>query len=371
MRQLVEYPSIGWVETHSQRIFLGKKTLVNFPITTAPYLLRLEIPFWFVDMAIDIWEDTLSSFIPVGFFLPYCGEPASPIFFAGQTRFLQMTGGIRSIGNPDSGADLAESWLKTLFAHFWDRYPIRAELYTSGGQYVARGHSAAEDWAQNRRLVMPDFRGAALVGAGSTIGPAGILLGSSERTLAIENLPPHFHAGSTAQTAGSHTHSFSLDAVNDHTHSLTVDSAGGHTHSLTVDSAGGHTHSLTVDSAGAHTHVAQVTGGSSNTATGGSAPRLIYQNPGTIGMTTAGAHTHTGSAASAGAHTHTGSAASAGAHTHTGSAASAGAHTHTGQINSASGHSHSLNIASEGSGVPLSVFQLSAVEHWFVSCGVF
>ncbi|GAB4465551.1 MAG: hypothetical protein OHK0037_20420 [Elainellaceae cyanobacterium] len=341
------------------------------PAVTFPYLLRLEIPFWFPDMAIDIWEDLQVSSIPVGFFLPYCGEPENAILYAGQTRFLQLTGDIRSIGNPSSGADLSEQWLQRLFSHFWDRYPMRSELYTAGGQYVARGNSAAEDWAQNRRLLIPDFRGAALVGAGDTIGPAGILVGENYLALTLENLPPHAHAGSTATSAGAHSHSLSIDGVANHTHSLSIDSAGAHGHTGSAASAGAHTHSLSIDSAGEHSHVTQVTGGPNNTSTGGGAARLVFQNPGTVGTAIAGAHGHTGSAASAGAHTHSLSIDSAGAHGHTGSAASAGAHTHTGIASSVSGHTHSLNISSQGSGIPINIMQLSAVEHWFVSCGVF
>ena len=101
-----------------------------------------------------------------------------------------------------------------------------------------------------------------------------------------ESAGSHNHSG-TANSAGSHSHSASSGSAGSHSHKTTYDyatdlvarngggsgwtnfvasngskaieSAGSHTHTITVNSGGSHTHSLTINSNGSHTHTVSVT----------------------------------------------------------------------------------------------------------------
>lgn len=111
--------------------------------------------------------------------------------------------------------------------------------------------------------------------------------GANDVTLTTSEMPAHSHSGSTA-SAGSHTHTGSTNTTGAHTHdtnfsySSTVDYFGnnvsilnngqngtnsveGTDNDFTSDSAGSHSHTLSINSAGAHTHTVTVsnTGGGS------------------------------------------------------------------------------------------------------------
>ena len=72
-------------------------------------------------------------------------------------------------------------------------------------------------------------------------------------------------SGSTS-SAGTHSHTITVNNGGAHAHTASAANNGAHTHSVsgTAASAGAHTHTMTVDSAGAHTHSVTVanTGGS-------------------------------------------------------------------------------------------------------------
>lgn len=126
----------------------------------------------------------------------------------------------RSIGNAASGATgRANADTFALFELLWTDYPYAGvtatpangelQVQTSAGVNVARGVSAAADFAANRRIVTPDARDRALIGWGAMGGAAagrltgqpeginGTLLGANggleSNTLTVPQIPPHTH----------------------------------------------------------------------------------------------------------------------------------------------------------------------------------
>jgi len=72
------------------------------------------------------------------------------------TGFVRLNG--RTIGSATSGAtERANSDVQALFQYLWG---IDANLAVSGG----RGVSAAADWAANKTIALPDWRGYAIAG---------------------------------------------------------------------------------------------------------------------------------------------------------------------------------------------------------------
>lgn len=89
-------------------------------------------------------------------------QPAGWLFFDGKT-----------LGTVASGATYAGTSYQALFTFLWDRIAAAwCPLYDSGGGSVARGASAAADWAANRRLALPDARGCGLLMLDSMGGTA-------------------------------------------------------------------------------------------------------------------------------------------------------------------------------------------------------
>lgn len=127
--------------------------------------------------------------------------------------------------------------------------------------------------------------------AGSTM--AALTTGGADSvTLAVANLPPHSHSGSS-------------------------DNAGNHTHSGTTSTSGNHAHSGTTDSAGEHSHFGVVGGVDSdgkNVAWMTPSNSYIYSN---VATSSAGAHVHSFSIASSGSHNHSFTTNSGGSHSHT------------------------------------------------------
>jgi hypothetical protein len=123
--------------------------------------------------------------------------------------FVRANG--RTIGSATSGAtERANADCQALFQYLWG---ADANLAVSGG----RGASAAADWAANKTITLPDWRGRALAGlddmgntaAGrlsSTIfGTSPIVLGaaggSESKTLAANNIPTITASGSVTITS--------------------------------------------------------------------------------------------------------------------------------------------------------------------------
>ena len=115
-----------------------------------------------------------------------------------------------TIGSATSGAtERANADTQALFEHL---YQVDSTLAVSGG----RGASAAADWAANKTIVMPDWRGYGLgflddmgnTAAGrltlSYFGTSAIVLGATggaeSKTLVIGNLPPYTPSGSVSSS---------------------------------------------------------------------------------------------------------------------------------------------------------------------------
>lgn len=233
-----------------------------------------------------------------------------------RTGAVRLNG--RSIGNTGSTAtERANADTLDLFALLWDNL-ADAQAAVSGG----RGASAAADFAANKRITLPDFRGCAPVGFADMGGAtttrldsapvitggaftSGSVVGENTHVLATGELAAHNHAiGLVSTSSGAHTHSVSATAASD----------GAHTHALTGGSAA---------SGGAHTHTVSggTVGGTTFFPTGqGGGAQDFPTTHANIVVDSGGAHTHslTGTADSGGAHTHTvsGSTDNAGAHTH-------------------------------------------------------
>jgi hypothetical protein len=117
--------------------------------------------------------------------------------------FVRCNG--RTIGSASSGAsELADPSAQALFLHLWNKDP---NLVVTTG----RGANAAADWAANKQITLPDWRGRALAalddmgntaagrltatyfGTGATtLGAAG---GGQSVALATTNLPPYTPTG--------------------------------------------------------------------------------------------------------------------------------------------------------------------------------
>lgn len=243
---------------------------------------------------------------PTGSIQPYVGT-ASP------QGWVRANG--RTIGNGASGGtERANSDTETLFSLLWNSYTNSIlAVQDSSGTPTTRGGSAAADYAANRRLPLPDFRGRSLFGlddmGNSAAGRLGSVIsspttngasgGSETVALTTAQMPSHTHTGP------SHTHSVSGTTGTesaDHTHSVSgsTGSSGAHTHTVTdayipnsgdgttgggsisqnqatttrtTSSNGAHTHSFSTTSGGrsaTHTHSFSVTTGSSGTGNTGS-----------------------------------------------------------------------------------------------------
>lgn len=109
--------------------------------------------------------------------------------------FVRLNG--RSIGSATSGAEeRANSDTQPLYVYLWN---VSANIVITGG----RGASGAADFAANKPLVLPSFRGRSLVGI-DTMGntAAGVLPeaniigwtgGAATHTLTVEQIPSHAH----------------------------------------------------------------------------------------------------------------------------------------------------------------------------------
>lgn len=135
--------------------------------------------------------------IPAGMPLPFISTVP--------TGFVLASGAV-TIGSATSAATYAAANALFLFAANWSNSQLL--IYTSGGVLTTRGANAVADFAANKRLAMPDIRGAGLIGvdssgstnlsgvpvvAGNTTTP-GSTLGANLHTLTSSEIAAHYHA---------------------------------------------------------------------------------------------------------------------------------------------------------------------------------
>ena len=106
----------------------------------------------------------IDTFLPVGATVGWYG--ATP-----PTGFLFANG--QSIGNPSSGADVADVTMLRLFRFIWNNLANpQARVLSPGGGGVARGISADADWNADRRIEIPDECGRVTAGTNNMGGIA-------------------------------------------------------------------------------------------------------------------------------------------------------------------------------------------------------
>jgi len=247
----------------------GTFPAIFLPPTT--YHLRIELapggPYRDVD---NIDAPQAASYVPPG-----AGTTDPTLLFAtgdikarhgtgAHTGWVRLAG--RTIGNAASGAtERANADTSALFQFLWS---ADTTLAVSGG----RGATAAGDYAANKKIDLPDYRGRV---------PAGL---ASMGNTASTNIPDaQVDGGETADTlgatVGASTQTLTTAQIPAHTHTATTDTTGAHTHTTGVVGTGfaqAGASSVAVSgagvtgSAGAHSHVVTV----SNAGGGGSHPNV-------------------------------------------------------------------------------------------------
>jgi len=155
-----------------------------------------------------------------------------------------------TIGNASSNAtQLAAASTLALFSYIWSRFSnTQCPVYTSGGVLTTRGASSAADFAANKAIAVPDWRG---------LGPMGVDTMGGAATARLAGVPV---------TLGSTTAPGSLFGEN--LHALSSVENGVHGHGVTDP---GHNHSgNSGNDAPVHAHdYVEVTGVTTTGASGG------------------------------------------------------------------------------------------------------
>lgn len=168
------------------------------------------------------------------------------------TRKVPVTGWLicngNTIGNAASGATArANADCVSLFGVLWEN-TNNAELpiQNSSGVATTRGATAAEDFAANKRLPLPDMRGRVLAGWDSG-GTAGRLTSTT------------VNSANMAASGGAQTHTLATTELPSHTHGMTH----GHADNFSIPEGGSHLHDLYLDGVGPGSGILDDTSGRS------------------------------------------------------------------------------------------------------------
>lgn len=118
----------------------------------------------------------------------HTGDIKFGLYSSAPTGWVKMNGG--TIGNASSGATRANADTAALFALLWALNATDSPILTSAGAGSTRGADAATDYAANKRLTVPDFRGEFIRGLDDSRGvDTSRRLGSAQ----AEDIAPHTH----------------------------------------------------------------------------------------------------------------------------------------------------------------------------------
>jgi hypothetical protein len=118
----------------------------------------------------------------------HTGDIKFGLYSSAPAGWVKMNGG--TIGNASSGATRANADTSALFAVLWALNATDSPILTSAGAGSTRGASAAADYAANKRLTVPDFRGEFMRGLDDSRGvDAARRLGSAQ----ADELKAHTH----------------------------------------------------------------------------------------------------------------------------------------------------------------------------------
>lgn len=174
--------------------------------------------------------------------------------------FVRANG--RTLGSATSGAtERANADTQILFEYLWN---ADGNLTVSTG----RGASSAADWAANKTIALPDFRGRAIAGLddmgnsasgrittanfGQTVTVLGAAGGAQTHAQTVAEMAQHQHNGNTGGQSATHNHTTtagpSVNITSSGTTAVLQSSAGN-----TGNASNDHTHGFTTDVTGSGT----------------------------------------------------------------------------------------------------------------------
>lgn len=244
-----DHPVVANANGEFPAVFITEETSHRLRITTSADVTLRDVDNISVPTTTPVELPTSDTALE---FLFQTGDIKMRWSVTAPTGWVRANG--RTIGSVSSGAtERANADTEALFLLLWQD----TSLAVSG----SRGGTAAGDWAANKTIALPDFRGRVPVGPDSfgnsaagritdaqlgvdsdTLGLAG---GAASHTLVTGELPAHTHGPGTLGTdnSGTHTHSVAfggsgsgvLEAGNDFQLGSTNTGAGGaHTHTVTT-----------------------------------------------------------------------------------------------------------------------------------------
>lgn len=188
--------------------------------------------------------------VPTGMVVPWAG---SGVGLAPAPEGWLLANG-QTIGNTNSGADLAVSLARNLYRLLWSStsnadLPIQSPT----GELTIRGADADSDFDSGKRMPIPDLRGRTVVGTGQGQGLDGggrpfttrvhaSTFGEERHALSVPELAPHTHG----VTDPGHTHSYvrvlnsgTTFGDNSSNQSFQNTQTGSSTTGITIKSTGG------------------------------------------------------------------------------------------------------------------------------------